>query len=82
MEFRDLFKPHFESRCNKLVPRWKRPPAERLKINADGGFSQETGEGSWGFILRDEDGDVLLAGAGKLHHATEAWQSELLACIQ
>lgn len=43
---------------------------------------KETLQGRWGYVIRDEDGDVLLAGAGKINDEMEAWQAELTACIQ
>ena len=43
--------------------RWKAPPLGQLKINSDGSFIQETMQGSWGFIVRDYEGEVVLAGA-------------------
>jgi ribonuclease HI len=42
---------------------WNAPPPGQLKINSDGSFIQETMQGSWGFIVRDHDGEVVLAGA-------------------
>lgn len=80
-EFKELTKLHPGTRGNQQIPRWKRPPAGLLKINA-GGFAQECGERSWGFIIREENGEVVLAGAGNLNHVYEARQAELMACIQ
>jgi len=80
-ECKELTKVHPGTRGDQQIPRWKRPPAGLLKINA-GGFAQECGEGSWGFIIREENGEVVLAGAGKLNHVYEARQAELMACIQ
>lgn len=37
-----------------------------MKTNCDGAYSYETGAGGWGFIIRDEDGDVISAGRGRL----------------
>jgi ribonuclease HI len=42
---------------------WNAPPPGQLKINSDGSFIQETMQGCWGFIVRDHDGEVVLAGA-------------------
>jgi len=38
--------------------------------------------GSWGFLIRDHDGDVVLTGRGKLNHALSAFQTELISCLQ
>jgi len=32
-------------------------------------------------VIRDNEGDVIQAGAGKILHALDAWHTELLACI-
>ena len=33
-------------------------------------------------VIRDNEGDVIQAGAGRLGHASDAMHSELIACIQ
>jgi hypothetical protein len=52
-------------KCNTTC-KWEKPKAETLKTNCDGAYSYETGAGGWGFIIRDEDGDVISAGRGRL----------------
>jgi hypothetical protein len=42
------------------------PSQDLLKINADGSFILESMQGSWVFIVRDHDGEAVLAGAGRL----------------
>jgi hypothetical protein len=42
--------------------RWKRPPEGFLKVNCDASFSQDLKSGSWGFLTRDHDGDVVMTG--------------------
>jgi len=42
--------------------RWKAPPPGQLMINS----VQEMMQGSWGFTVRDYEGEVVLAGAGRL----------------
>jgi hypothetical protein len=61
---------------------WHKPPGEWLKINTDGAFSASTGEGGWGFVIRDEHGAVMAAGAGGLTQVRDAFQAEIHACMQ
>jgi len=58
---------------------WKAPPPGQLKINSDGSFIQETMQGSWGFIVRDHEGDGVLAGAGRLGSIPDAMTAEAAA---
>jgi len=61
---------------------WKAPPPGQLKINSDGSFIQETLQGSWGFIIRDHEGDGVLAGAGRLGSIPDALTTEAATCAQ
>ncbi|XP_073355490.1 uncharacterized protein [Aegilops tauschii subsp. strangulata] len=45
---------------------WRRPEGDILKINCDGAFNASQGTGGWGFIVRDDAGDVRGSGAGFL----------------
>ena len=39
---------------------WKRPAQDWVKVNSDGAFSENTGEGRWGgVVIRDEEGEVV-----------------------
>jgi hypothetical protein len=42
--------------------KWSKPPEGFLKLNCDASFIQETMAGSWGFLIRDHDGDVVMTG--------------------
>lgn len=54
-----------------------------LKLNCDGSFLPKGRSGSWGFLIRDSDGDVITAGRGKIdHHLLNAFQADLIACLQ
>lgn len=53
-----------------------------MKINCDASFRRETGDGGWGFIIRDEDGDMISAGRGRLSHILDPFQAEVVACLQ
>jgi len=45
---------------------WMKPPVGVLKINCDASFQPNSMSGSWGFIIRDRNGDVVLSGSGKV----------------
>jgi hypothetical protein len=45
-------------------------------------LSRETSSGSWDFISRDSHGDVVTAGRGRLDHVLDAFQAEVIACLQ
>lgn len=61
--------------------RWSRPPSGTLKINTDGAFLKETNTGGWGFVIRDDCGVVMAAGAGNLERVSDALHSEALAML-
>jgi ribonuclease HI len=62
--------------------KWCRPPNGVLKLNCDASFRAEESSGSWGFIIRDHDGDVVMTGRGRLNFVLSAFQAELIACMQ
>ena len=68
------------SAANRMK-RWTRPPEDVLKINCDGAYRSVTSTGGWGFVIRDCDGQVIKAGAGKCSHLLDALHAELLACL-
>ena len=45
--------------------RWAKPPVGKLKLKCDASFIPGAATGSWGFVIRDSDGDVVSAGRGK-----------------
>jgi ribonuclease HI len=61
---------------------WTRPPNNVLKLNVDGSFRLENMAGSWGFLIRDSDGDLVLVGRGRVDNLLSAFQSVLIACLQ
>ena len=52
----------------------------QLKVNTDGSFIPDTLQGSWGFIIRDHEGEAILAGAGRLIAVSDALTAETAAC--
>lgn len=61
---------------------WRKSPPDHLKINVDGSFNKENSAGGWGYVIRDSDGGVVIAGAGRLEHAQDVLHSEAEACVQ
>jgi superfamily II RNA helicase len=53
-----------------------------LKINCDASFKPESNTASWGFIIRDNDGDVVLTGRGRINHLLSAFHAEVIAGLQ
>jgi len=61
---------------------WKPPPENFYKINTDGAYNQNTRTGGWGFVVRDNKGEVLLAGAGRISRAALALQTEVVGALK
>jgi hypothetical protein len=55
---------------------------ETLKLNCDASFFSEIHSGSWGVLIRDADGDVVISGGGKVDHLLSPFHAELIACLQ
>jgi hypothetical protein len=62
--------------------KWARPPSGMLKLNVDGAFRESDMNGGWGYVIRDENGDVIQSGSGRVLFATSQMHMELIACIQ
>ncbi|XP_073360407.1 uncharacterized protein [Aegilops tauschii subsp. strangulata] len=80
---------HLQRKMNSVTERtarpacrWTKPDGDQLKINVDGAFHNTAGSGGWGFVIRDNTGDAVGAGAGKIQHAVSAIQTEAEACLQ
>jgi ribonuclease HI len=52
---------------------------EFLKINSDGAFRESTHSGGWGFTIKNERGETLVAGAGNLMFVTDSLHAETMA---
>ena len=61
--------------------KWKPPPPNVLKINTDGAYVENSHKGGWGYVLRNDKGEVLAAGAGSMQHISEAIHAESLALL-
>jgi hypothetical protein len=60
---------------------WAKHPDDHVKINFDGSFNATSGDGGWGYIIRDRAGKFIAAGAGKSDNLGSALQSEAVACL-
>lgn len=66
----------------QVKKRWEKPQGDILKVNCDAAFHRDSGSGGWGFIVRDSDGDVVMAGRGRIDHVMDPFQAELISCLQ
>lgn len=64
------------------TPRWREPPDGFYKINCDGTFLPGTCKGGWGFVIRDNTGQVMAAGAGATEFLMNAQHAEAVACFE
>ena len=51
-------------------------------MNCDVSFLPNLSSGSWGFLIRDDEGDVFVTGRGKVDHLLNVFHAELVACLQ
>ncbi|KAL6174579.1 hypothetical protein ACLB2K_051225 [Fragaria x ananassa] len=64
----------------KRVPsKWQCPPRGRLKVNIDGSFHGESGNGGVGVVIRDENGEPRAALARPLPYVLSAVCAEVEA---
>lgn len=82
VEFRNLDKPPEMEQQGRYRSNWNRPLNGMLKLNVDGSFSKEKRQGSWGYVIRDNEGEVIQAGAEKILHVLDAWHTELMVSME
>ncbi|XP_060194967.1 uncharacterized protein LOC132624163 [Lycium barbarum] len=62
---------------------WRPPDRGWIKCNTDGAARGNPGRGSWGFCLRNENGDLIAAKAKELTNpASTNTQAEAMAILQ
>jgi hypothetical protein len=61
--------------------KWNKPGHETLKVNCDTAYKQISGQGGWGYVIRDSDGDVVRARWEKIPSVMDAFQAETIACL-
>ncbi|RLN33245.1 hypothetical protein C2845_PM03G27040 [Panicum miliaceum] len=57
------------------------PPPDVLRINFDGAFQEMGKTGARGFVVRDSDGQGIVAGCGRLEAVHDALSAEGEACL-
>lgn len=62
--------------------KWEKPEGDCVKANCDAAFNPNTCNGGWGCILRDSEGDVVVAMRGRTEALLNPLHGELIACIQ
>ena len=62
--------------------KWEKPDAGSVKVNCDAAYDGLTGNGGWGCIVRDDDGDVVSARRGRVEYLMSALHSELVDVIR
>lgn len=48
----------------------------------DGAYMACSGDGGWGYVIRDDACTVVSAGAGRCEYLLDALHAELLACLE
>lgn len=71
--------PQIKEKTISPKKRWTPPPAAMFKVNIDGAYLGERKSGGWGFVLRDQYGHAVLAGAEKLEVVHDALCAEAQA---
>jgi ribonuclease HI len=66
----------------RQLSHWTKPPENTLKLNCDASFFPDERTGSWGALIWDSDGDLVLLGRGRINHLLDPFHAELIACLQ
>jgi hypothetical protein len=81
LEFMDSFAKKSDT-SSSAQPRWNKPRSGYMKINIDGSYREETRTGGWGFVIRNDAGEIECAGAGQINAVSGSLQAESMACLQ
>ncbi|XP_024178113.1 uncharacterized protein LOC112184048 [Rosa chinensis] len=74
------FHVHGNAQGRREKTKWQNPPSGRLKVNVDGSYRADYGDGGVGVVIRDENGMCLPALARHFPHASSALHMEAEAC--
>jgi ribonuclease HI len=66
---------------SKAQNQWTKPPEGWAKLNFDAGFNEQSNSGSWGAVLRNNNGGIILSAWGKINHCKNAEIAEATAGI-
>ena len=58
---------------------WKKPPLGWMKVNIDAAFVSATGDGAGGAVVRNSQGEIMMAAARFYKHLPDVLTSEALA---
>jgi hypothetical protein len=61
---------------------WKPPPEDINKVNTDGAFDPKARTRGWGFVVRNNYGELLATGAGKINYVSSALHTEAMAAYK
>ncbi|KAM0829808.1 hypothetical protein ACQ4PT_066652 [Festuca glaucescens] len=61
---------------------WSKPDQGWTKLNFDASFLQEDNSGTWGAVLRDDKGLVILSAWGKIQNSANAEAAEAITGLQ
>lgn len=68
------------SQGDGFVHRWRPPEQGWMKLNTDGSFQAEAGNGGIGVVLRNCHGEIIFSACGFLQRTSSVLEAELLAC--
>jgi hypothetical protein len=81
LEFMDSFATKSDA-SSSAQPRWNKPRSGYMKINIDASYREDTRTGGWGFVIRNDTGEIECAGAGQINAVLGPLQAESMACLQ
>jgi len=58
---------------------WKKPPVCWMKVNTDAAFVSTTSDGAGGAVVRNSQGEIVMAAASFCKHLPDVLTSEALA---
>ncbi|XP_061993525.1 uncharacterized protein LOC133711410 [Rosa rugosa] len=77
-----------QSKSRRATAKWRNPPSGRLKVNVDGSYRPEFGDGGIGIVVRDDHGTCVAAMAryfpkvlSAFHMEAEPFKAGLLLAI-
>jgi ribonuclease HI len=65
--------------ARQIKARWRKPDTSWLKVNTDVAFTLNTGQGASGAVLRDDQGNFVVALAQAYGHVPDVLTAEALA---
>jgi hypothetical protein len=72
----------FGCKAGTQEPAKKMGASPKWHAEAERGFRESDMNGGWGYVIRDENGDVIQSGSGRVLFAISPMHMELIACIQ